>query len=325
MRIDEILYTQGFGTRRVCAGLVQQGFVTVDGAAGPATLAALYSANVVPAQAIAEERLTALNNTTRELEEQRATGAIQGSLAGGGVAASYNNTLYYAGGSNGSLYMSTSGGAVSRIYDAPVGFVHATAKGVTFVSDGKIMRVPLNGGTAQTIVSAGGIKKLALLGETMYYLEGNALVKASSNADATVLMTGVTDFTLDVYQYTAYLVTDAGVMSLSLTTGGERLLVSTAASQAQVCDSVVFFRSGGRIYRLQDGVSVQLIDAEATWMGIYRDMIYYISGDRLYRCETTGQNSQVFYDGQAADVSFVAGKVYITQIAGGPVAQVLPV
>ena len=32
MRIEEILYTQGFGTRRVCAGLVQQGFVRVDGA-----------------------------------------------------------------------------------------------------------------------------------------------------------------------------------------------------------------------------------------------------------------------------------------------------
>ena len=31
MRIEEILYTQGFGTRRVCAGLVQQGFVTVAG------------------------------------------------------------------------------------------------------------------------------------------------------------------------------------------------------------------------------------------------------------------------------------------------------
>ena len=29
MQIQEILYTQGFGTRRVCAGLVQQGWVQV--------------------------------------------------------------------------------------------------------------------------------------------------------------------------------------------------------------------------------------------------------------------------------------------------------
>ncbi len=29
MQLQEILYTQGFGTRRVCAGLVQQGFVQV--------------------------------------------------------------------------------------------------------------------------------------------------------------------------------------------------------------------------------------------------------------------------------------------------------
>ena len=29
--MQELLYTQGFGTRRVCAGLVQQGFVSVEG------------------------------------------------------------------------------------------------------------------------------------------------------------------------------------------------------------------------------------------------------------------------------------------------------
>ena len=31
MRLDDILYSQGFGTRRVCAGLIQQGHVTVQG------------------------------------------------------------------------------------------------------------------------------------------------------------------------------------------------------------------------------------------------------------------------------------------------------
>ena len=32
MQLQDILYEQGFGTRRVCAGLIQQGFVAVDGA-----------------------------------------------------------------------------------------------------------------------------------------------------------------------------------------------------------------------------------------------------------------------------------------------------
>jgi len=32
MQLQEILFSQGFGTRRVCAGLVQQGYVTVAGA-----------------------------------------------------------------------------------------------------------------------------------------------------------------------------------------------------------------------------------------------------------------------------------------------------
>ncbi|MDP2257021.1 MAG: 16S rRNA pseudouridine(516) synthase [Polaromonas sp.] len=31
MHLDNILYSQGFGTRRVCAGLIQQGFVAVAG------------------------------------------------------------------------------------------------------------------------------------------------------------------------------------------------------------------------------------------------------------------------------------------------------
>lgn len=33
MHLQDILYTQGFGTRRVCAGLVQQGHVTIGGQA----------------------------------------------------------------------------------------------------------------------------------------------------------------------------------------------------------------------------------------------------------------------------------------------------
>lgn len=32
MRLEDLLYSQGFGTRRVCAGLIQQGLVTVGGA-----------------------------------------------------------------------------------------------------------------------------------------------------------------------------------------------------------------------------------------------------------------------------------------------------
>jgi 16S rRNA pseudouridine516 synthase len=31
MRLEDILFSQGFGTRRVCAGLVQQGHVQVQG------------------------------------------------------------------------------------------------------------------------------------------------------------------------------------------------------------------------------------------------------------------------------------------------------
>ena len=30
MQLQDILYSQGFGTRRICAGLIQQGYVQVD-------------------------------------------------------------------------------------------------------------------------------------------------------------------------------------------------------------------------------------------------------------------------------------------------------
>ena len=37
MQLQDILFSQGFGTRRICAGLVQQGYVQVDLGLGLAT------------------------------------------------------------------------------------------------------------------------------------------------------------------------------------------------------------------------------------------------------------------------------------------------
>jgi 16S rRNA pseudouridine516 synthase len=37
--LQDILFSQGFGTRRVCAGLIQQGLVSVNGAVQTDTLA----------------------------------------------------------------------------------------------------------------------------------------------------------------------------------------------------------------------------------------------------------------------------------------------
>ncbi|MDM0045518.1 16S rRNA pseudouridine(516) synthase [Variovorax dokdonensis] len=48
MQIQEILFTQGFGTRRVCAGLVQQGHVTVEGKPVSDSLAEFEAADGLP-------------------------------------------------------------------------------------------------------------------------------------------------------------------------------------------------------------------------------------------------------------------------------------
>ncbi|MDR0928848.1 MAG: peptidoglycan-binding protein [Oscillospiraceae bacterium] len=314
----------GTGTENAVRAFQAANRLSVDGKAGAATLAALYSANVVAAGGGGSAApLAVTSNRARELEEQSASGAIQGSLAGGGIAASYNSGIYFAGGENGSLYVQKNG-SEQMIYDGQARFIHASDRGITFVSGTRVMRLDANGGNPRTLIEAGGIEKFALVNETMYYQEGNALVKANSSADAAVLATGIRDFAIDIFQYTAYLATDQGVQSIGLNGNGLTTLVSTAADQVQLCDSIVFFRSGGLLYRIENGISVLLADAEATWMGIYRDKLYYISGDRLYRCDTNGQNSQVFYDGLTAEVSFVAGDVYIARTLNGPVTEILP-
>lgn len=48
MQLQDILFSQGFGTRRVCAGLVQQGHVTVAGADGDFHLCTESAAPFVP-------------------------------------------------------------------------------------------------------------------------------------------------------------------------------------------------------------------------------------------------------------------------------------
>lgn len=298
--------------------------LSVDGTAGPDTQQALYAANVVAAaQSSTVASLTTVTNRTRELEEQSATGAIQASLSGGGVAASYNSKVYLNG-STGTLCVTDSGGE-RQLYDGPASYIHASDAGVTFVSGSRVMRVSTDGGEAQTLVEAGGIAKLAMLGETMYYLEGGMLVKMPVGGTPVVLAEDVTDFVLDVYDMNAYLASESGVFRVGLNGGAQTMLVSTPAEQVMLCDSVVFFRSGGSLYRIQNGISTLLMDAEATWMGIYRDWVYYISGDRLYRCDTTGQQNQVFYEGLTAEVSFVAGKVYIADSVGGPVVETVSV
>jgi 16S rRNA pseudouridine516 synthase len=46
MNLQDILFSQGFGTRRVCAGLVQQGWVSVEGVVVTDTLAEFDTANL---------------------------------------------------------------------------------------------------------------------------------------------------------------------------------------------------------------------------------------------------------------------------------------
>ncbi|MCL1795798.1 MAG: peptidoglycan-binding protein [Clostridia bacterium] len=319
----------GAETRSAVTEFQRRNGLTADGVAGPATIAAMYGVGVVPASSAAESLITSnlsvVTNNARELEEQRATGAISASLSGGGVAASNNSRIYYAGGGNGSLYMSYNG-TETQLYASPVRFIHATDRGVTFVSGSRILRVPNGGGTAETLATeAGTISKLSMVGDTMYYQEGKSLIRRSSTGERTVLAANVNDFMIDIFQYTAYIATPDGVKNVTLNGTGETLLSSMPANQVQLCDSVVFYRSGGGIYRIENGISTLLLDADASWMGIYRDKVYYISGRRLYRCDTNGQNADLFAEDQVSGVSFVAGKAYITGSQGGPVTRILPV
>ena len=312
-------------TRDAVRAFQQRNQLKVDGEAGIATVNAMYAINVTIASGSNDWGVEPVSNRVRELEEQSAGGAIQASLSGGGLAASYQSSVYFSGGKNGSLYVRNANGVEKQLYESPARFIHASDKGVVFVSGSKILRIPAGGGATETLASVGGVSKLSMIGDTMIYQEGSSLVRNSVRGDAVSLADGINDFTIDVFQYEAYVATDRGIRSIALNGNGDTLLLSSRADQVQLCDSALFFRSGGEIYRLENGISVLLMDADATWMGIYRDKLYYISGDRLYRSDTLGQNGEIFYDGQTAEVSFVSGKAYITQSPGGPVREILAV
>lgn len=313
-------------TKEAVQAFQKSNSLTADGIAGEGTMVTMYGAGVIPAEAkpLSQGAFDQITNRARELEEQNQSGAISASVAGGGIAASSGNNVYYVGGRNGSLYMS-SGGKETQLYESPARFIHANDKGVTFVSGSQIMRVPLGGGRAEKLGQVGSVDKFTMVGEGMYYLEGDSLIKMSQKGDTLVLTSNIYDFTVDVYDYKAYTASAEGIRSIGLNGSGETLLSSTPANQVQLCDSVVFYRSGGAIYRIDGGISVLLLEADASWMGIYRDKLYYITADRLYRCDTNGQNHEAFYDNMTSDVSFVSGKVYISRDPGGPITQVLPI
>ena len=302
----------------------QNNGLTADGVAGEATLSALYGAAVVSsgAQSASSGAMTSVNNRSRELEEQNAGGAIQASLSGGGVAAAYNGKLYYTG-EGGRIYVGNSYGSGTPLIDMPARFIHASSSGLTFVSGNQIYSANLDGSNVTVKALAGSIAKFSMVNGTMYYLEGSTLVKLPATGSATYLATDVNDFIIDIYGYMAYLATNTGVRRVGLNGSAMETLVTTAADQVALADTVVFFRSGGSIYRVDNGVSRLLMDANATWMGVYRDKIYYVMGGCLYRCGTDGLNNQVFYDGQTSSVSFSAGRAYICAEEGGALTKVV--
>ncbi len=296
----------------------QKNNLAADGEVGQATLAALYAVGVVAAvETEATVNITTLSNEVREEREQYSAGAIQGSLSGGGVAAAKDGALYLAG----NTLIARSGGKDTTVYDGQARFLHATDKGVTFVSDGAVLRIPAAGGAPVTLLEAGGIGKFTMIGETMYYMEGSVLVRAfTQGGEGTVLAENIRDFCLDVFERTAYVAGDDGIRRVSLAEEGVSVrVVSTPADQVQLVDSVLYFRSGGDVYALRDGVPVKVLGDQVEWMALYRDKLYAIIGDRLYRADPDGQNLAEFYDGLTAEVSFVSGKAYITANPGGEI------
>jgi len=293
--------------------------LAVDGQAGSATQSMLYASGAVSAQVAKVQ----IDNSERQNEEYRLNGAYQLSIAGGGIAVSDRSNLYYADANNGGALIRRpyNGSAPSLLsYDVPR-FLHATNGRLYYVaSDGGedcVIRMNADGTNREVLLRAGIILRFALHDGVMYILDANAALKERTlSGEENELMSGVTDFALDVSSNSLLCVTQEGVISFGIDTGRQTALYTGSADQAAMCGKALMVRSGGAIVRVLDGRSATIRKDGASWMGVYGGRVIQLTPRGVVLCDANGENTTTVIPGSFETASIAGNTLYVGSSRG---------
>lgn len=288
--------------------------LTADGAAGSLTQSRLVASSAVTAQAA---RMTG-DNTARQSEEYRLNGAYQASLGGGGIAVSDREYLYGADASRGGALVRRpyTGGAASVLSGDVPRFLHLTNGRLYYVaSDGGedcVIRMNKDGTGREVLLRAGVILRFALHDGDMYILDANATLKERTlSGQESELMTGVSDFTLDVQGDALLCVTQEGVVSFGVATGQKTLLYAGQADQAAQCGQALLVRSGGSIVRVANGQTAVIRSDGATYVGAYGQRVIQLTPRGVMACDVNGENLTMLLAGEFECASVAGGVLYV--------------
>ena len=287
--------------------------LTADGVAGSATQSRLVSSGAVTAQAARVQG----DNTARQNQEYRLNGAYQASLGGGGIAVSDGDSLYLADAAQGGAlvrrpYNGTAQTLLSR--DVPR-FLHLTNRRLYYVaSDGGedcVIRMNADGTGREVLLRAGILLRFALHDGVMYCLDANgALKERTLSGEESELMTGVSDFTLDVQGKALLCVTQEGVVSFGIDTGRKTTLYAGAADQAAMCGQALLVRAGGAIVRVFDGQTATIRRDGATYLGAYGQRVIQLTDRGVMACDVNGEDATMLLYGTFDCVSIAGGVLY---------------
>ena len=288
--------------------------LTVNGIADQKTQAAIASSAAAPKPTppSASHDFATLNNETWDKKEFATSGTTQSNIGAGGIAAFYDNVIYYANGDDGGkLYARDANKNILQIYDKPARFIHAANGKVTFASDEAIIQLGVLGYKVSTFAQVGYVDKMALIGDAAYFLKGGVLYSVRSGGDPRKLCDGVNDFCVDAESRLLYAATQGDIRVLDEAGRLLSIIVNNVnAKQVLQCTGILHFIHDGTIYRVLSGKTEELLKAEATLFAFYRSRMYYIHGSSLYVADSNGKNAKMLDVGPIAAFSFIDNAIY---------------
>ena len=208
-------------------------------------------------------------------------------------------------------------GAAASVLAADVPrFLHLTNGRLYYVaSDGGedcVIRMNSDGTGREVLLRAGIILRFALHDGVMYILDANATLKERTlSGEESELMTGVSDFSLDVQGDALLCVTQEGVVSFGIRTGATALLYAGQADQAAQCGQALLVRTGGSIVRVADGRNAVIRQDGATGLLIYGAKVIQLTGRGVMACDVNGENLTMLVSGEYECASVAGGVLYV--------------